>query len=326
MPTTKRTGRVLSSTTFLGAALAAVLAPATAQAATTIVVQRGKEPPSTIYADKDRLRMVAPEGAAGAMRGQGQGPGQGKGPGAPSGRDGSVVIVDAVARKMVMVNDRDKTFTEITEDDMKRMKGQLKAARAQMAERTKNMTPEQRAQMESMMGPAAKQLLSGDSKPPQWKFEPLGSKKTVNGFACEMYRVLLNGAVQEEDCISPWSAGLVDRAAFSALEKFAESMEDGVGAMRGAMPMFHQFPGLPITRVMISPTGERSEEHQVKSISHAAIAASLFAVPAGYTKRELPQFGMGGGMGHGPGMGKGPGARPGPPGAGSPPPSAPPAP
>src|SRR4051812_11240899 len=142
MPTTKRTGRVLTSTTFLGAALAAVLAPAAAQAATTIVVQRGKEPSSTIYADKDRLRMVAPEGAAGAMKSQGQG----KGPGAPGGRDASAVIVDAVARKMVMVNDRDKTFTEITEDDMKRMKGQLQAARAQMAERTKNMTPEQRAQ------------------------------------------------------------------------------------------------------------------------------------------------------------------------------------
>jgi hypothetical protein len=321
MPMRKRTGPVSSSTSFVAAALMALpllLAPAAARAATTIVVQRGKEAPSTIYADKDRLRMEAPEGISSPMGG--------KAPGGAAGRDTSVIIVDAVARKMVMVNDREKTFTEITEDDMKRMKAQLQAARAQMAERTKNMTPEQRAQMESMMGPAAKQMLSGDSKPPQWKFEPLGSKKTVNGFACEMYRVLLDGAVQEEDCISPWSAGLVDRAAFSGLEKFAKSMEDGVGAMRGAMPMFHQFPGLPITRVVISPGGERSEEHQVKSISHGAIAASLFAIPAGYTKRELPQLGMGAGMGHGPGMGKKPGARPGPPAAGSPPPSGAPAP
>jgi len=319
MPMRKRTGPVSSSTSFVAAVLLALpllLAPAAARAATTIVVQRGKEAPSTIYADKDRLRMEAPAGVSSPMGG--------KAPGSAAGRDTSVVIVDAVARKMVMVNDREKTFTEITEDDMKRMKAQLQAARAQMAERTKNMSPEQRAQMESMMGPAAKQMLSGDSKPPQWKFEPLGSKKTVNGFACEMYRVLLDGVVEEEDCISPWSAGLVDRAAFSGLEKFAASMEDGVGAMRGAMPMFHQFPGLPITRVVISPGGERSEEHQVKSISHGAIAASLFAIPAGYTKRELPQLGMG--MGHGPGMGKKPGARPGPPGAGSPPPSGAPAP
>ena len=270
--------------------------------------------------------MEAPEGLAGPMKG--------KGPGAPAGRDTTAVIVDAVARKMVMVNDHDKTFTEITEDDMKRMKGQLQAARAQMAERMKNMTPEQRAQMESMMGPAAKQMLSGDTKPPQWKFEPLGSKKTVNGFACEMYRVLLDGAPHEEDCISPWSAGLVDRAAFSGLEKFAQSMGDDVGAMRGAMPLFHQFPGMPITRVVISPSGERSEEHQVKSVSHGAIAASMFAVPAGYTKRELPLMGMGhgpAGMGHEPGMGHGagtgpkPGPRPGAPAAGSPPPSGPPA-
>jgi len=311
-----RTRGVLSSSPLVGATLLALLAPAAARAATTIVVQRGKEPPSTIYADKDRLRMEAPEGVAPAMAG--------KGPGAPAGRAPSVVLVDAVARKMVMVNDRDKTFTEITEEDMKRLKAQLQAMRAQMAERTKNMTPEQRAQMESMMGPAAKQMLSGDAKPPQWKFEPLGTKKTVNGFACEMYRVLLDGAVHEEDCISPWSAGLVDRSAFAGLEKFAENMEQGMGGMRGAMPLFHQFPGLPITRVVISPTGERSEEHQVKSISHAAIAPSMFVVPAGYTKRELPQMGMGG-MGmdhHGAGMGK----KPGPAGAGAPPPSGRPAP
>jgi hypothetical protein len=319
MALTKRARGVLSSTSFIGATLLALLAPATAGAATTIVVQRGKEPPSTIYADKDRLRMEAPEGVSPSM-----GPMAGKGAGAPAGRAPSVVLVDAVARKMVMVNDRDKTYTEITEDDMKRMKAQLQAARAQMAERTKNMTPEQRAQMESMMGPAVKQMLSGDTKPPQWKFEPLGSKKTVNGFACEMYRVLLDGAVHEEDCISPWSAGLVDRAAFSGLEKFAESMEQGMGAMRGAMPLFHQFPGLPITRVVISPSGERSEEHQVKSISHAAIAASMFTVPTGYTKRDLPQMGMG--MDHGAGMGKKPGARPGPPAAAGAPPSGRPAP
>jgi len=317
MPLTKRAGGVLSSTSFVGVALLALLAPAAARAAATIVVQRGKEAPSTIYADKDRLRMEAPEGVSPPSM-------KGKGPGAPAERAPSVVIVDAVARKMVMVNDREKTFTEVTEDDMKRMKAQLQAARAQMAERTKNMTPEQRAQMESMMGPAAKQMLSGDAKPPQWKFEPLGSKKTVNGFACEMYRVLLDGVVHEEDCISPWSAGLVDRAAFSGLEKFAESMEQGMGAMRGAMPLFHQFPGLPITRVVISPSGERSEEHQVKSISRAAVAASMFTVPAGYTKRELPQLGMG--MGHGAEMGKKPGPRPGPPGAGAPPPSGRPAP
>jgi hypothetical protein len=186
---------------------------------------------------------------------------------------------------------------------MKRMKGQMQAMRAQMAERMKTMTPEQRAQMQAMMGPAAAQMLAApNDKPNVWKFEPLGGKKTINGFACETYRVLLDGAPHEEDCISPWSAGLVKRADFAGLEKFGESMNENLGLGRGmaAMPLFHQYPGMPISRAVLEADGKHGEEHQVKSIKHDAIPASTFAAPAGYTKRELPQ--MGGGMG----MGKGP--------------------
>jgi len=277
-------------------ALPCLLAPALAHAAATIVVQTGKQAPSTIYADGDRLRMeMAPDSGPAVPA---------HGPGAAA-RAASVVIVDAVARKMVMVNDRDKTFTEITEDDVKRMKGQMDAMRAQMAERTKNMTPEQRAQMESMMGPRAAEMLKGDAKPAVWKFEALGQKKTVNGFACEMYRVLLDGQPHEEDCISPWSAHLVDRAVFSGLEKFGESMNENLGVGSGlGMPVLHQFPGMPISRVILLPDGSRGEESQVKSIGHGAVPAAKFAPPPGYTKKDLPQ--MGAGRPHGPG--KRPGA------------------
>jgi len=276
-------------------ALPCLLVPALANAAATLVVQTGKQAPSTIYADGDRLRMeMSPDsGPAGPAHG----------PGAAA-RAASVVIIDAVGRKMVMVNDRDKTFTEITEDDVKRMKVQMEAMRAQMAERTKNMTPEQRAQMESMMGPRAAQMMNGNTKPAVWKFEPLGQKKTVNGFACEMYRVLLDGAAHEEDCISPWSAHLVDRAAFAGLEKFGESMNENLGAGPGlGMPLFHQYPGLPISRVILLADGSPGEESQVKSIGHGAVPAAKFAPPPGYTKKDLPQVGAG--------RPRGPGKRPG---------------
>lgn len=297
---TKRLARPLTLAALLAAP--ALVAPAVARGAVTIVVQRGKQAPSTIYADGDHLRMdMNPDAVAAATAVAGKastGPGRGTG----------FVIVDAAARKMMMVSDRDKSFTEITEDDMKRMKGQMQAMRAQMAERMKTMTPEQRAQMQAMMGPAAAQMMAApEDKPHVWKFEPLGGKKTVNGFACETYRVLLDGVPHEEDCISPWSAGLVKRAEFSGLEKFGETMTDSLGLGRGgaAMPLFHQYPGMPISRVILEADGKRGEEHQVKSIKHEAIPAGTFSPPAGYTKRELPQMGGGMGMGKGPKAGAG---------------------
>jgi hypothetical protein len=289
MPMTNRFARPLAGACLLAAPLALT---SSAHAAVTIVVQHGKSPPSTIYADGNHLRMDMnhESGPVGAK------------PGAPLGT--GFVVIDATARKMMMVNDRDKTYTELTEEDMKRAKAQMQAMRGQLAERMKNATPEQRARLESMMGPAGAQGLK-DGKPHEWKFEALGEKKTVNGFACQMYRGLLDGKPHEEDCISPWSAGLVKRSEFAGLEKFGESINADLGVEGGAggMPLFHQYPGFPISRVVLDAAGARGEEQQVKSIKSGALAPALFAPPAGYVERKKPE-GM---MGHLP-AGKPPGA------------------
>ncbi|HEX2657079.1 MAG TPA: hypothetical protein VHU40_02350, partial [Polyangia bacterium] len=280
----KRLARILS-----GACLLAAPTLSSAHAAVTIVVQHGKSPPSTIYADGDHLRMDLNHETGAALGKPGE-----------SGSTGFIVI-DAAARKMMMVQDRDKTYTEMTEEDMNRAKAQMQAVRGQLAERMKNATPEQRARFEAMMGPAGAAGM-GDQKPHEWKFEPLGQKKTVNGFACQMYRGLLDGKPHEEDCISPWSAGLVKRADFAGLEKFGESINQGLGIARGAggMPLFHQYPGFPISRVVLDAAGARGEEQQVKSIKQGALAPGLFAAPAGYTQRK-PFEGAGHGMpGHPP--------------------------
>ena len=290
---TNRFTRPLAGACLLAAPLAFTGA---AHAAVTIVVQHGTSPPSTIYADGNRLRMdLNHETGAPAAK-----------PGEPRGT--GFVVIDAGTRKMMMVNDRDKTYTELTEEDMKRAKAQMQGLRGQLAERMKNATPEQRARMEAMMGPAGAAQLN-DQKPHEWKFEALGEKKTINGFACQMYRGLLDGKPHEEDCISPWSAGLVKRSEFAGLEKFGESINQdlGIGPGAGGMPLFHQYPGFPISRVVLDAAGARGEEQQVKSIKPGALAPGLFAPPAGYTQRK-PLEGM---AGHPP-AGKPPGAAPAP--------------
>jgi hypothetical protein len=264
------------SVSFAGAALAAALVfPLPAFAGVTIAMQRGGHPTTTLYADGDRLRVDDP------------------------GRDPALgpteMLLDAVGKRMVIIRERDKTYTEITEADRQRLKAQMDGMRAQMEERMKNMPPEQRQKMEGMMG-----KLNGAAAVAarEWKFEPLGQKKSVNGFPCEMYRVMVDGKPQEEDCVSPWSAGLVKKEDFSGLQKFSEEMSrdfaGGSGApSRGPFMSFDKAPGIPVSRVPIEADGKRGEEEQVKSVKRGPLAAALFAIPAGFTKKELP-------MGHGP--------------------------
>ena len=255
------------------AAAVPLLLGARAQAAVTLVMQRGADAPSTLYVDGDKMRMEN-----------------------PTGRE-RTVIIDAAGKRLMMVNDDAKTYTEITEADMKRFGEMIAQRRAMMEEKMKTMPPEQRKKMEAMMGG-----LTGtkDGKPRELKFDRLGQKKTINGFSCDMYRVLEAGTPKEEDCLAPWSASLLQRSDFAGLRKFAEQMaKDSGAAGAGSQQMFEQFdkyPGFPVSRHPLDPANQPDE--QLKSLKRGSIPATTFAVPAGFTKTASPM--MGGGMG-GPG-------------------------
>jgi len=255
---------------------------APARAALTIAYQRGGGPLATLYVDGNHMRVENPE----------------------RNERETAVLIDAASKRVTIIDDRNKTYMEMTEADRQRMRAQMDAMRAQMQERMKNMPPEQRARIEGMMGPAGPGGAAGAHKPQEWTFKPLGQKKTINGFACEMYEVSEDGKPREEDCISPWSAGLVKKEDFAAIAKFAQEMVDELGSSRmagrreGIFGRLEKAPGLPISRVPIEEDGQRGEEEQVKSIKRGSIPASVFATPAGYAKKEVPM--MMGGHHHGP--------------------------
>jgi hypothetical protein len=276
-----KTSMVSALVVGLGSTLLVVGA---ARAGVTMVIQRGKgaeASQSTVYIEGERLRAES---------------------GAKQGHD-TDVIMDGKARKMIMIKPSERSYTEMTEADMKKMKGQVDAMRAQAAERMKNLPPEQRKQMEKMMAGMG----MGDGKVPKLDFKPMGQKKTVNGFACDMYSVLKDGVPTEEDCVAPWGAKVLQKSDIEGFRKFAEDMAKNLG-MSGQNEMFQQFekyPGLPITRHILD--GSMPDE-EIKSIKRGSIPESQFAVPAGYTKKDLPAMG-GPGMG-GPGHHGGPAPKP----------------
>jgi hypothetical protein len=254
------------------AAFTAVLSAASgrAHAGITMTLQRGAGTPSTLYIEGPHLRVDN----------------------AIKDERASAVILDAAGKRFVMLDERNKTYTELTEADMKRMRGQMEAARAQMQERLKTLPPAERKRMEAAMAGMGAPA-TGPAKPVELKFERLGAKKTVNGFACEMYRVLRDGAPHEEDCISPWSAGVVQKSDFAGLRKFAQEMSKNFGgAAAGSgqidLDAMEKYPGIPISRIPLQPGGVKGEEEQIKSVKRGAIPDATFAVPAGFKKTELP--------------------------------------
>jgi hypothetical protein len=287
-------GLRFSRALLLAGLVSSLLIGGRAHAGVIMVSQRGAHSPTTMYLDGDKLRVDTTEEHV------------------------TSIIMDAAGKRMLMVNDKDKSYMEFTEADAKRMKAKVEEMRAQMQERMKNMPPAQRKQMEGMMagmGPGGAAMTGGaPPKPVEYKFERAGGKKTINGFSCEMYKVLADGKLAEEDCISPWSAGLVKKEDFAGLRKFGEEWAKDFGGMTGRggggeFDKFEKFPGIPISRVPLKDDGKPGEEEQIKSVKRESIPAAKFVVPAGYTKKESPmEGGMGGPGGRGPGgHGRGPG-------------------
>jgi hypothetical protein len=275
VPRTLRPSRLRQARlAILAAAPLTLLFSARAEAGVTLVMQRGAEQPSTLYVDGDKMRMENPGAAARAT-----------------------VIINAATKRMTIVNEADKSYSEITPEDMKRFREQLESRRAQMEEHLKTMPPEQRKRIEEAMGP--KMVAgAGPTKLPVLKFERTGEKKTINGFSCDTYHVLEDGTPKEEDCIAPWSSSVLQRSDFAGLRKFAEDMAKSSGTMSpgGGRQMFEQFdkyPGFPVLRHPLDP-GHHDDE-QLKSVKRGPIPAASFTPPAGFTKKDLPMGAMGGG-------------------------------
>jgi hypothetical protein len=255
---------------LLAAVVAApLLASGRAHAGVTIVTQHGADQPSTLYLDGDKMRAESSKTA-----------------------NERTVIIDAANKKFVTINDAEKSYMEVTQADMERMAGFIASQRAAAEERMKSLPPEQRKKYEQMMG---------GGKPHDFKFEKMGGKKTINGFSCEMYKILEDGTPKEEVCLTPWSSSTISRADFAGIVKFSQDMQKSLGAMAGGaknnnpFDQFEKAPGFPVLRHDLEPG---HEDEVVKSIKRGSVPASAFTVPAGYTKKDPMGGMMGGGRPH----------------------------
>lgn len=192
-------------------------------------------------------------------------------------REGGVItIFDGDARKMVHVSVAERTYTEMTEAQMKAMRAQMEASLAQMP-------PEQRAQMESMgmggkAGPRAAR--------PKPKYEPMGKKETVAGYKCEWYRERTEGKVASEGCYMPWGSGALTREDLQPMKRMAEFMEAFMPSGATLREELDAAPGYPAIHVDLQR--EKGEAQRLVSIKRGSVAADKFRPPAGYKKTEGP--------------------------------------
>jgi len=194
---------------------------------------------------------------------------------------------------MIMLDDKNKQYREMSKEDMKKMAEQGAAAMANMREQLKNMKPEQRAQMEKAMGKAMPGGLGSiDGKPDVFEAKNLGKSETVEGRQCQLWNMLRNGQPFTEMCVVPFKSLPGSEDFGKAFKGMAESFGDLAKSMPGAgetAKAYAAINGYPVRTRSYDTSGKlQPTENVLTKWVTEAIPASSFQVPAGYKKMQMP--------------------------------------
>ena len=194
---------------------------------------------------------------------------------------------------ILIIDDKRKQYREMTKEDMKKMAAGAADMMAKMQERMKNMSPEQRAQMEKFMASRMPGGMGGD-KPDVWESKNLGTTATVEGRKCQNWNLIRNGAPFEQLCVVPYKSLPGKEDLQKVFKDMAEAFGDAAKQVPGADAAAKAraaIDGYPVrTRSYASDGKFRPSETVMTKWVEESIPASAFEVPAGYTKAEMPKM------------------------------------
>ena len=161
---------------------------------------------------------------------------------------------------------------------------------AQLQERLKEMPEEQRQQMMKMMNRSG-QTMPGLPPLPEEpvRYEPRGGSDSIGGFVCKWVEAYQVERKVRELCLADASAmGMPagDRDTMMAMQSSMKALTKRLGS--AGMFQDNMPDGFPVHVRHFGSNGQVTSEQQVQGVSHDKLDASLFEVPAGYQKSELP--------------------------------------
>ena len=197
-----------------------------------------------------------------------------------AGPDGvmSVTIFDGGRQVLSIVDPARKTYMEMTKADVDRLSAQMLGSAAQVQAQLEKVPQAQRAQMAAMMKGVQHTRTGSD---------------TVGRWTCDKYDLTISGQKIGEVC-------MVNAAALGfAATDFDVMAQMGAfySAMASLMP--NQLPGVsgidprgssdfPVRTVIMMGQGQTVTTTEVIEAGRRTFADSLFVVPAGFTKQDLP--------------------------------------
>lgn len=214
-----------------------------------------------------------------------------------TGISGTYMLYDNAAHTMTIVNPAERSYTVMDEAALQAIGSQVAKARQRMQAMLAEMPPEQRRQIEQMMGNQLGAMMGMDEEPqPEPEVRRTGETKTVNGFSCQVYTIsgpdggsYCMASIEELDIPKSDYQTFQDMIAFTA--SMAKQVAGAIGAesAAGQAKAMMEIHGIPI--MSHTPIANSHGESVLTSVSTRTLDASLFTLPEGYTQQQIPSMG-----------------------------------
>jgi hypothetical protein len=209
------------------------------------------------------------------------------------------------AQTMYMLDTEKKSYRKIDKAQMQQVGDQLAGMRQKMEEQMAKMSPEQRAMVESALGSAgAGTTAAAKRKAPVLSVRDTGRSDSAAGYSCRVWEILTDGKKEHEVCATaagPFPGGNDMLKSMREIGDFLSGLASSFGgkgnAIGGYWSQIQQINGVPLITRDFDSSGKADSEMRVVAVKSENLPATLFAVPAGYTEKKLPNFGALGGGG-----------------------------
>jgi hypothetical protein len=207
-------------------------------------------------------------------------------------RNGATIFKDDT---LYVLNTKDKTYNAMDRASMQKMAEQINPALKQMQEQLAKLPPEQRAQVEKMMGKSA----PGAGKETTQEFRKTSRSDKVAGYSCSYVEMLEDGVLQSEFCVVPTGTLKGSADLMAAAQKMQAMLQDLLKALDSPwmkqmiarqQTNYAQLGGIPVLTRRYE-NGKAAAETTLRSVRSESLPASAFDVPAGYTKQDMMQGG-----------------------------------
>jgi hypothetical protein len=205
----------------------------------------------------------------------------------------SVLIFRADRSLYWTIDPATRSYMEIDRAGLQQLGERVKQTRAEMRARLESLPPEQRKQVEAMLGDMLSMETSTASEE---KLVPTDVREQIDGTDTRRFDLALQTEVVGAVWVAEWSAlGLAesDLAVFSKLAEFQrdmmQSLSGAAGTGFGSEPLeiFDRVPGFPV-RIRRIQDGRTVSETRFLELRRVAPEPGRFEVPAGYTQRAGP--------------------------------------